>query len=55
MRAHDLDVPVFLMTGAPEVESAIQAVEWGAFRYLTKPVKVDELVSALEVLLAPVP
>ena len=36
VRAHDLDVPVILMTGAPDVESAIRAVEWGAFRYLTK-------------------
>src|SRR5580693_6993425 len=34
VRAHDLQVPVILMTGAPDVESAARAVEYGAFRYL---------------------
>jgi EAL domain-containing protein (putative c-di-GMP-specific phosphodiesterase class I) len=38
IRQVDLDVPVILMTGAPNVESAIEAVEHGAFRYLRKPV-----------------
>ncbi len=43
VRAHDLDVPVILMTGEPEVESAMRAVEYGAFRYLAKPVASKEL------------
>jgi len=43
VRAHDLDVPVILMTGDPGVESATRAVEYGAFRYLAKPVAVQEL------------
>lgn len=43
VRAHDLDVPVILMTGAPDVESAVSAVEHGAFRYLAKPIASDEL------------
>jgi EAL domain-containing protein (putative c-di-GMP-specific phosphodiesterase class I) len=43
VRAHDLDVPVILMTGAPSVESAVDAVEYGAFRYLTKPVVTKNL------------
>ena len=34
VRAYDLDVPVILMTGEPNVESAMRAVEYGAFRYL---------------------
>jgi EAL domain-containing protein (putative c-di-GMP-specific phosphodiesterase class I) len=38
VRAHDLDVPVILITGEPGLESAIRAVEYGAFRYLAKPV-----------------
>ncbi len=38
VREHDLDVPVILMTGDPELMSAIRAVEYGAFRYLVKPV-----------------
>jgi len=43
VRAHDLDVPVILITGAPSLESAIRAIEYGAFRYLTKPVAAQEL------------
>jgi EAL domain-containing protein (putative c-di-GMP-specific phosphodiesterase class I) len=43
VREQDLDVPVVLMTGAPKLESAMRAVESGAFRYLVKPVEVDVL------------
>ncbi|HVY46756.1 MAG TPA: EAL domain-containing response regulator [Minicystis sp.] len=43
-RAYDLDVPVILMTGGPEVGSAVQAVELGALQYLAKPVDNPELV-----------
>jgi EAL domain-containing protein (putative c-di-GMP-specific phosphodiesterase class I)/ActR/RegA family two-component response regulator len=43
VRASDLDVPVILMTGAPGIESAMRAVEYGAFRYLAKPVLGQEL------------
>src|SRR3954452_18931000 len=43
VREHDLDVPVILMTGGPAVESAIQAMEYGALRYLVKPVEAKHL------------
>lgn len=43
VRESNLDVPVILMTGDPMVESAVQAVEYGALRYLTKPVDVSSL------------
>jgi EAL domain-containing protein (putative c-di-GMP-specific phosphodiesterase class I) len=43
VRELDLDVPVILMTGAPTMESAAAAVEYGAFRYLCKPVSATEL------------
>jgi EAL domain-containing protein (putative c-di-GMP-specific phosphodiesterase class I) len=43
VRKHDLDVPVILMTGQPGLDSAIAAVEQGAYRYLTKPVEIDAL------------
>jgi EAL domain-containing protein (putative c-di-GMP-specific phosphodiesterase class I) len=39
VRKHDLDVPVILMTGTPSTESAVDAVNLGAFRYLLKPVE----------------
>lgn len=43
IREHDLDVPVIIMTGSPDVQSATQAIEHGAFRYLLKPVDPAEL------------
>lgn len=43
VRANDLDVPVILVTGEPNVESAMRAVEYGAFRYLPKPVPSKQL------------
>jgi EAL domain-containing protein (putative c-di-GMP-specific phosphodiesterase class I) len=43
VREHDLDVPVILMTGQPELDSAIRAVEYGAFRYLVKPIEPELL------------
>lgn len=43
VRLQDLDVPVILMTGNPQVETAAEAVAQGALRYLTKPIDVAEL------------
>ena len=47
MRAFDEDIPVILVTGRPSVESAIQAMDSGAMRYLLKPVDKRELVSVV--------
>ena len=44
VRERDLDVPVILATGRPEVETAVRAIEYGAMRYLSKPVKVKSLL-----------
>lgn len=43
VRKRDRDVPVILLTGNPDVASAAQAVEHGAFRYLMKPLRDTEL------------
>ena len=48
VRRIDLDVPVVLMTGVPDVSTAAAAVEYGAFRYLTKPVDVVELADIVQ-------
>ena len=48
VRKRDLDVPVILVTGAPEVESAIAAVELGAFRYIPKPFEIAHLRAVVE-------
>ncbi len=43
VREHDLDVPFVLMTGGPAVDSAVRAVEYGALRYLIKPIDPADL------------
>lgn len=45
VRAHDLDVPVVLVTGSPSVETAARAMELGALRYLVKPVELREIIN----------
>ncbi len=40
---YDLDLPVVLMTGQPNLAGAATAVEYGAFQYLIKPVAIDKL------------
>ena len=47
VRAYDLDLPVVLMTGDPRVDTATEAVEYGALRYLTKPVSNAELLATI--------
>lgn len=44
VRSKDLDLPVILITGGPTLDSAIGALEWGAFKYLLKPVDAQQLV-----------
>ena len=37
IRQKDQDVPVIFITGEPELKTAVEAVTYGAYRYLTKP------------------
>jgi EAL domain-containing protein (putative c-di-GMP-specific phosphodiesterase class I) len=48
IRQQGLDVPVILMTGVPDIENAALAVEYGAHRYLVKPVDTDTLNQAIK-------
>jgi EAL domain-containing protein (putative c-di-GMP-specific phosphodiesterase class I) len=48
IRETDLDLPVILMTGAPDVDTAIKAVSLGAFHYFKKPFRTDEVVKMAE-------
>jgi two-component system response regulator HydG len=46
-RAKDPDTPVILMTAQATLQSAMQAVNEGAFYYIQKPFRNDELVAIL--------
>ena len=48
IRARDLDVPVVLLTGRPSLETAIEAVEGGALRYLRKPAATAEIIETMD-------
>ena len=43
LREHGLDTPVIMITAYASSDSAIQAMKQGAFDYITKPFKVDEI------------
>lgn len=47
VRRVDLDVPVIVITGYPSLDTAVRTLEYGGFRYLTKPASGSELVSTV--------
>ncbi|MGH7663474.1 MAG: sigma-54-dependent transcriptional regulator, partial [Gemmatimonadaceae bacterium] len=47
-RAQSRDVPVILMTAQATLQSAIEAVNQGAFYYIQKPFRNDDLVAILK-------
>lgn len=44
IREDDMDTPIVIITGYPEVASAGEAVRYGAFDYLCKPVEKSQLL-----------
>ena len=44
LKAVQPDLPVILLTGYAEVKTAVQAIQHGAYQFLTKPFQVDELM-----------
>ena len=41
------DVPVIIVTGTMEVETAVQCIQAGAFDYIVKPVEADRLITSV--------
>jgi len=48
VRERDPDLPVIIMTGKPTLESSMKALEYGAFRYLFKPVEANTVAEIVE-------
>ena len=48
LRERDSEVPVVLITGEPAVSTAVKALEYGAFHYLTKPIPLGSLEEVVE-------
>ncbi len=47
-RAYDEDVPFILVTGFADQQSAIDAINFGADKYLTKPLSLDSISDAID-------
>lgn len=47
VRSKDADLPVILMTGGPELSGAMDAIKYGAIRYLAKPLQLPDVLEAL--------
>lgn len=47
IRSEFPDAAVIMMTGYGQVESAVEALKWGASDYLTKPIRVNHLAAAV--------
>ncbi len=48
LRSRGLNTPVVMVTGYPQMDSAVEAIRLGAFDYLTKPVTKDLLLRTAE-------
>jgi two-component system response regulator HydG len=48
LRAYDPTAVVIIMTAYASTESAVQALKFGAFDYLQKPFRVDDLIATLK-------
>lgn len=48
LKAFDPDCVVIMMTGYASTETAVKALKFGAFDYIQKPFKIDELIQTLK-------
>jgi DNA-binding NtrC family response regulator len=48
IRAADPQATVVILTGYPKIEDTVQVIKEGAYNYLTKPIKTDELLEMVQ-------
>jgi len=48
VKKRNLGIPVIMMTAEPGIDTAVEAVRMGAFDYLTKPVRQETLLRAVD-------
>jgi DNA-binding NtrC family response regulator len=48
LRAKDDQIPIVILTAYGTIESAVEAMQKGAFSYITKPVKKEEILLTIE-------
>ena len=49
MNEQGMDIPLIIMTGYADIQSAVQAMKLGARDYITKPFSVEELLARIRV------
>jgi CheY-like chemotaxis protein len=53
IRTVDPQATVVILTGYPKIEDTVQVIKEGAYNYLTKPIKTEELLAMVEEVLGP--
>lgn len=53
IRTVDPHATVVILTGYPKIEDTVQVIKEGAYNYLTKPIKSEELLAMVEEVLGP--
>ena len=50
LKIHSPQIPVLLITGHGDMDTAVAALQIGAHSYLCKPVKLDQLIETVQVI-----
>ena len=49
LKAKDPHVRILVITGYSDIKTAVEVIKLGAFDYITKPLKIDQLLSLMRV------
>ena len=53
IRRVDPSSMIVILTGYPKIEDTVQVIKEGAYNYLTKPIKTEELLEMVQEVLGP--